>query len=458
MHKTLQLVLLSSCFIYSGVQAENLIDVFKQAEQNNPSLKIANSERLAILEKKPQAQSQLNPQVSIGGDVTQALNQQNFFTGDTFENTSAGYNVSLSYALYRRAANIQIKQADSQISQSESNYTTAYQNLIENVAARYFDVLAGNDNVEYAVSTKTAIQRQLDQTTQRFDVGLIAITDVQEAQAGYDLAVADEILARNQRDNALEALREVTGYYYNELSGLKSEVSLASPDPANIEAWAKTALEHNPQLEAAKFSLEIARQEIERQRAAKKPTVDVVAQHGYRDTLRGDSNPMASYRTQNSVGVQLSYSLYQGGAIRSRIREAQQRYTQAMDQVEQVRRTVNRSAHNAYLNVLANISQTKALKQALVSTKTALDAIQTGFDVGTRTSVDVLNAQRDLFAAQRNYSRARYDYLLNTLRLKQAAGLIAVDDLAKINKLLVSTESVNENSDNTAEETAEENS
>lgn len=451
MHKTLQLVLLSSCFIYSSVQAENLVDVFKQAEQNNPSLKIADSERLATLEKKPQAQSQLNPQVNVGGDVTQAFNQQNFFTGDSFENTSAGYNVSLSYALYRRAANIQVKQAESQISQSEANYTTAYQNLIENVAARYFDVLAANDNVEYAVSTKTAIQRQLDQTTQRFDVGLIAITDVQEAQAGYDLAVADEILARNQRDNALEALREVTGHYYNELSGLKNEVDLASPDPANVEAWAKTALEHNPQLEAAQFSLEIARQEIERQRAAKKPTVDVVAQHAYRDTLRGDSNPMASYRTQNSVGVQLSYSLYQGGAIRSRIREAQQRYTQAMDQVEQTRRTVKRNTHNAYLNVLANISQVKALKQALVSTRTALDAIQTGFDVGTRTSVDVLNAQRDLFAAQRNYSRARYDYLLNTLRLKQAAGLIAMDDLAKINKLLVSTTNVKEAAEETKE-------
>jgi outer membrane protein len=436
MHKIIIFLWLIACFFYNPIQAETLLELYQLAVQNDPQLKIANQERLATLEKKSQARAPLLPQVTLGADATHNWRTEDWMTGNNQENTSVGYNVSLSYALYRRDLKIKLEQVDSQIQQAEATYESARQALMERLSSRYFAVLAANDNLKFAQSAKQAFKRQLDEAQQRFEVGLIAITDVEEAQAGYDLAVADEILAQNELDNAQEALREITGRYHQNLAALNEEAPLLGPDPTDIDAWTKTALEQNPEMLAAQYAVEEARQEIEKQRAANLPTIDLVGRHSYSDILRGDDNPPGTLTTNNSLGIELNYFLYEGGAIRSRIREAQRRKDQALDRLEQQRRAIQLQTRQAYFTLISNISRVKALKQALISTETALKAVQTGFELGTRTSVDVVNAQRDLLSAQRNYSSARYDYVLNTLRLKQAAGLISVDDLAGINNWL----------------------
>lgn len=436
MYRTLVFLLLIIIGFSNSIRAETLLEVYQLAEQNDPQLKIAHSEYLATLEKKHQAYAPLLPQVTLNATTTEKWQRDEGMFGGSRENTDYGYNVSLNYPLYRRNLRVQLTQVDSQIRQAQANFESAKQALMVRLADRYFAVLAANDNLKFAGSAKEAFQRQLDEAQQRFEVGLIAITDVQEAQAGYDLAVADEILAQNELDNAYEALREITGSYHKVLAALNEDTPLLGPDPIDLEVWTEYALTQNPQLLVAESAVETARQEIEKQRAANWPTVDLVGRHSYSDIWRGDESPFGNSTRANSVGIQLSYPLYEGGAIRSRIRESQQRYDQTQDQLEQQRRSVQLQTRQAFWGLLSNISRVKALKQALVSTETALKAIQTGFELGTRTSVDVVNGQRDLLRAQRNYSKARYDYVLNTLRLKQAAGLISIDDLTGINNWL----------------------
>ena len=429
-------LLLIACCFTGPVQAETLLELYQLAVENDPQLKIAHKDYLATLEKRPQARALLLPYLGLGANVTETWSNDEGMFGGSRENTSGGYNVSLSYPLYKRDLHVQVEQVDSQIKQVEANYESAKQALMERLATRYFGVLAANDNVKFAGSAKEAFQRQLDDAQQRFDVGLIAITDVQEAQAGYDLAVADEIQAQNGSDNAFEALREITGSYHSLLATLNEDAPLLGPDPKDIDSWTEYALENNPQILAAEYAIKTASQEIEKQRAGNWPTLELVGKHSYSDVFRGDDSPFGNRSRSNSIGLQLSYPLYEGGAIRARTREAKQRYYQGLDQKELQRRAVQSQTRQAFLSVLSNISRVKALKQALISTETALKAIQAGFELGTRTSVDVVNAQRDLLHAQRNYSNARYDYVLNTLRLKQASGIISVDDLGKINSWL----------------------
>ena len=429
------LLLIIYGFSYS-IQAETLLELYQLAQQNDPQLKMANQEYLATLEKRPQARASLLPQLTLGANATENWRTENWMSGNDRENTTLGYNVSLRYALYRRDLKIQLEQADSQIKQAELTYEAARQALMERLSTRYFEVLAAHDNLKFEQSAKQAFKRQLDEAQQRFEVGLIAITDVEEAQAGYDLAVANEILAQNERDNAQEALREITGTYHRALATLKEDTPLLAPEPADIDKWTEIALEQNPYMLAVQFALETARQEVKKQRAANWPTLDWVAQHSYNEVIRGNDNPSGTFANNNNIGIQLIYFLYDGGAIRSRTKEAQQRRVQALEQLEQQRRVTQSQTRQAYWNLQSNISRVKALKQALVSSETALKSIQTGFELGTRTSVDVVNAQRDLLRAQRNYSSARYDYVLNTLRLKQAAGLLSSDDLVGINHWL----------------------
>lgn len=424
---------LSSNFL----QAETLLELYKQAEAQNPDFRIANTTRLLALEKQPQARAALLPQVTVGATATENSLAKDWLSGNKVEKTNVGYNLSLSYSLYHRDREIALEQVDSQVKAAEAVYESARQTLMEQAATGYFAVLAGNDNLKWARGAKEAFQRQLDQAKQRFNVGLIAITDVQEAQAAFDLAVADEIKAQNDLDNAKEALREVTGSYHEALASLNEDAPLLGPDPPQIDAWTKMALQQNPQLLAANYDVETARQEIDKQRAAHLPTVDVVGRHSYSGTVRGDETP-GNMATDNSIGVQMNYVLYEGGAVNSRIREAQERYTQALDKVAQLRNTVQHQTHGAFLNLLSNISRIKALKQALVSTKTALEAVKTGFEVGTRTTVDVVNAERDLLKAQGAYSTSRYDYVLATIRLKQAVGNLTVEDLIALNDWLTS--------------------
>ncbi len=315
------------------VCAETLLELYELAEQHDPQLKIAKTERLITAERKPQTQAQLLPQVMLGANAVENLQTKNWLLEDRQENTAIGYNVSLSYALYRRDRQIALEQVDKQLLEVEANYENAKQTLMGRLATAYFKVLAGNDNLKFTQAAKEAFRRQLDQSQLRYQVGLIAVTDVQEAQAGYDSAVADEIQAQNELDIAQEALREITGSYHQVLAILKEDSPLLSPDPADIDVWTQIALERNPQLVATRHAVDVARQEIEKQRAAQLPTVDLVGNHRYSDTLRGEEQPFGDGNNlSNSIGIELNYILYEGGAIRSRVREAKQRHLQALDQ------------------------------------------------------------------------------------------------------------------------------
>lgn len=454
-----RLLFVSSALFSAAVQAESLLHIYQQAEQNNPQLKIANSERLISLEGRPLAESALSPVVVLQGSAMENYNTADFFGNDSNENTTLGYNLSMSMPLYDPDTKLAIDQADVAIQQAETNFETERQNLMMQVANAYFNILARQDDVRFTESTRTALARQLEQTQQRFEVGLIAITDVQEAQAGYDAAVADVIRTKNLVDNAREALREITGTYYQILSSLKGDAPLLRPDPTDIKKWSEMALASNTSIKATELAVELARQDIERARTGEMPTVDLAASHGYSHVLRGDSAQNASDgNTTNRIGVNVSYNLYTGGAVRAQIRIAQQQYTKAIDGLEQVRRSIETQVHNAYLSVISNISQVEALKQAVRSQETALEAIQTGFDVGTRTSVDVLNAQQNLLGALRDYSQARYNYVLATLQLKQAAGTLSTEDLMKVNGWLTTAAAAEEasNSESEAEDATQE--
>ncbi len=422
---------------FRPIQAETLIELYQLAAQNDPKLKIAYQELIAVREKKHLARAPLSPEVTLGANATENLQTDNWLIGNDRENTTIGYDVTLRYPLYRRQLNIALEQVDSEIKRTEAEYESARQELMARLASRYFDVLAANDNLKFTVAAKKAFKQQLDEALMRFQVGLLSITDVEEAKAAYDLTISDEILAQNEIDNALEALREVTGRYHKVLATLKEKTPLLAPNPADVNKWTVTALQQNPQVLATQYSIETARQEIEKQRAANLPTIDLVAQHRYSDIFRGDDNLPGTFTTNNSVGIQLNYFIFEGGRIRSRTKIAQIRRIQAIDKLEEQRRATQLQTRQAYWGLLSNISRVTALKQALISSETALKATQQGFEVGTRTSVDVVKSQRDLLRAQSDYSRVRYNYVLSTILLKQAAGSLSEEDLVAINKWLL---------------------
>ncbi len=417
--------------------ASDLSEVYRLSVQNDPQYKAAQAANRAAQEARPQARSGLLPSVNLGASTD--WNEQTGTNGNRNYNTH-GWTLSISQPVFRYDRWMQLSQADSRINQADAELAFAGQDLIIRVATRYFDVLSAADNLEYARNSKTAIGQQRRQSQQRFEVGLIAITDVEEARARYDLAVADEIAAENQLANAREALREVSGEYHGSLSALSAEVPLVSPEPNNIDRWTETALNQNLQLLASRYAVESAGDEIKVRQAGHYPTLDLVGSHEYtssgpRPFSLGGTIPGSQSHT-NTIGLQLNVPLYSGGLVSSRTEEARHLYDQAVDNMEVARRSTQRQTRESFLGVLAAISKVKALKQALTSTQTALEATEAGFQVGTRTSVDVVVAQQEMYKARRDYKAAKYAYILNTLQLKQAAGTVAEDDLTQVNAWL----------------------
>lgn len=419
-----------------GAYATNLLEAYHMAETSDPVYKQSVASYNATLEAKPQARAQLLPSISLSANT--ASNDQNISTtgiggsGEIGFN-SHGYSLDLTQPVFQYDLFLALKQADSQILQARAELNFALQDLIIRVAERYFDVLAAIDNLEFAKGEKVSLNRALEQAKQRFDVGLTAITDVQEAQAGYDRSLANEILAENAIDNTREALREVTGEYLTMLSPLGKDVPLVSPQPDVIEDWTKTSQEQNLNVIAAKYRLESARQETKIQQAGHLPTLDLFASKGF-DSSGGRFGGTDIHST--AVGLELNVPIFEGGMVNSKTRQAQQLYTQAFEYLEQQYRSAQRQTRESYLGVISGISQVKALQQSVVSSESALKATEAGFEVGTRTAVDVVASQRVLLQAQRDYARARYDYILNSLKLKQAAGTLTPEDLQEINNWL----------------------
>ncbi|MBT8446046.1 MAG: TolC family outer membrane protein [Gammaproteobacteria bacterium] len=420
--------------------ADDLATILELALQSDPIYQQAESAALAVAEGVPQARAAAwLPVIRITGGasrVDQEVEVDAAFafgqTGGT-DFTRKNWNISATQPIYRYDRFVALKQASKSVQQANFQLQAAQQDLLVRVAERYLESLASQDNLEFARAEKESLKRQLEQAQQRFEVGLIAITDVQEAQAGYDRAVADEILAENALDNSFEALREVTGQYHSDLARLGESIQLKNPEPNDIEVWTATALKQNMRLAAEQIAAEIAHDEIRRQYAGHLPTIDLVGSTGVSDTggRFGDSST-----DESEIGVQFTMPIFEGFAVKSRTEEARYRHAESIQRVEQERRFAYRESREAFLGVNARISSVKALKQAVVSAQTAVDSTTAGFEVGTRTAVDVVASERGLFQAKRNYARSRYDYILEILRLKQAAGTLSPEDLMITNSWL----------------------
>ena len=416
------------------VFADDLLSVYQSALANDPQFRAAQSEYKAQLDSKSQSSSQLYPSISLSANYTDNDEKIENSSTTRYKYTSKGYNLSLVQPLYRQANFVGLSQANALVAQAQATLDSAKQDLILRVATRYFAVLAAEDDLSFAMAERTAIQQQLVQTQQRYKVGLIAITDVQEAQARFDQAVARAIVAENAVAISRESLREITAADVGQLAPLSNTHPLLSPNPADINQWVSKALSQNSLLTAAKASVEVAREEVSKQRAGHFPSLDLVANHSYGNYGGGQFGKRDV--EDNTVSLQLNVPLFQGGLVSSLTRAASFRLQEAKEKLEQQTRATEKQTRNSYLSVIANISQVTALKQALASSQVALKATQAGFEVGTRTAVDVLDSQRGRYLALRDYAQVRYNYVLETLRLKQAAGTLSEMDIQQLNPWL----------------------
>lgn len=435
MSRTIAIALIVYAVILPGrAQAADLLDIYSLAETSDPTYLETRANYRATLETKPQARAELLPQVGLGANIFE--NRQDIISDSgsgTVDFRSEGFSLDLRQPLFSVPEYMQYQQSDSIIKQADAEVLAARQDLTIRVVEAYFNVLAAEDNLQFAEAEKRSLEQQLEQAEQRFEVGLTAITNIQEAQAGYDRAVAQVIEAENGVDNAREALREITGEFVVHLDGLSSEIPLVEPNPADIDLWTSQALEQNFNITAAEYALETSNKEIQVQKAGHLPTLDLVASRNFEKSggFFGDREI-----TTDAIGLELNLPLFSGGAVTSRTREARELYDANLQRLHFAQRSAQSQTRQAYLGVISGISRIKALEQAVVSSETALEATNAGFDVGTRTAVDVVAAERALSDARRNLARTRYDYIVNSLRLKQAAGILSDQDLALVNRWL----------------------
>ncbi|MGB5722532.1 MAG: TolC family outer membrane protein, partial [Woeseiaceae bacterium] len=417
------LVLVAAFALPGAAQAASLLEIYQQALQSDPQIHEAEARRLAALEAKPQARGAYLPQVSLGADWTRSE-----FDGTSVEIDSDGsigsltsssesearrWQFTLRQSLFRWDQIVGLRRADKLVARAEAVREAAQQDLIVRVAQRYFDVLAAEDRLTSIHANRTAIARQLEQAKQRFEVGLIAITAVQESQAAYDNSVADEISAKRSLATGREFLREITGEYVPALSAPGDDFPLITPDPNDETSWVNLSMNQNLNLVASRLDERLARDEISFRRNGHYPTIELVANSGESDTEadRSFNNspfiPADSDGSSDSIAIQFSLPLCAGGATSSRVREAVYLHRAAREQLQRVTRETERQARDAYLGVISERSRVKALQQAVSSSRTALEATEAGFEVGTRTIVDVLDSQFSLYAAITNYYQSR---------------------------------------------------
>lgn len=448
-------------FAASAVSAADLLAVYQDALVNDPQIRRADALRKASREARPQAWSSLLPQVTGSGTWTRgetnstqpspqndpATGQIQLFPRQTeLKPDTRRWSLDLRQNLFSWANWATLRAANSQVAQAEADYQAAQQDLMQRVAQRYFGVLSAQDNLEAQQAAQEAFSRQLDQANKRFEVGLIAITDVQDAKAARDQATAAVIAAKRALATAEEQLREVTGQKYDKLAKPGADMPLKSPVPADEQQWVDISLDQNLALISSRLAADIARENVRVAFGGHLPTIDLVAtrdhQEGHGTAQFSPALPHIPFPTENNektYGLQISVPIFSGGLTQSRVREQQYRWIAAKELVTTNSRATERAARDAYLGVISEMARVEALRQALESSQTALQATEAGYEVGTRTSVDVLDARRLLVQAQTNYAQSRYDYLLNVISLRLAAGNLDKATLDQLNALLTVT-------------------
>ena len=430
----------------SPLKAQNLSETLTLALQNNPSLHQAQARLSAVAETKEQSIARLLPTVY----ATSASSREYFHnakarTHNDFRGSDINqeywnntFNVNLTQPLFRWEYWVELSQSDNEIARSEAIYQSELQDLMARTTESYFNVLAAQDALAFVRAEKQAITQQLEQAKRQFEAGFVAQTDVYEAQAAVDQAITSEIEAVNQLDNQKDLLREIIGKNEVRLNALGEKLPLLKPVPADMEAWNQLAQSNNLSIISAFNQTEVARKAIELQKSGHLPNLDLVAAYGVSDNsssfgFRGDAK---------SVGVQLNVPLFEGGMVNSKTRQAAFEYEAAKDNLDANRLAVERQVNYAYRGLITSISRVESLNSAILSAKKALEANEIGFEAGTRTMVDVLVTQKNLFRAKRDFSRTRYDYLIYSIKLKQASSDLTQNDIEQINRLLV-TESFN---------------
>jgi outer membrane protein len=452
-------VTLMACLLAGHASfAADLLAVYQRALQNDPQLREAEANRLAALESKPQALAALLPQLT--GSAL-ASKERDTGPSNLIENvTVAGgptvieafpfdgrtvthehkYGVDLKQNIFRWENWVALQRADSQVAQAEADYQAAQQDLISRVAQRYFDVLASQDDLDAQEGALASVTRQLEQAEQRYEVGLIAVTDVQEARASHDSSAAAVIAAKRQVASAQEFLREITGDLFDTLARPIEPLELDNPDPISEDRWVDMALQQNLSLVSSRLAADIARDNVSTARGGHFPSLDLVAS-GYKvntdaNSVNADGTPYGSStldQSQRSIGIQLTFPLYSGGMVSSQVRQAVYQHRAAKERVERVARQTEHDARDAYLGVISEISRVKALRRAVESNTTSLNATEAGYEAGTRTAVDVLESRRQWIQAKTDYARSRYDYMMNVLKLQQAAGILSEQSLNRLN-------------------------
>lgn len=435
--------------------AEDLIQVYDMARASDPQLAAADAQRLSARENVVQSRALLLPslvgQATVTDNDTDSSSTRAFLNPDgtvgfgtslfTQDTRQRVYRAQLDQSVfdYSRWTRLRGSKAFSQ--QYEATYEAALDALFVRVAQVYFDALTAQTNLEAAEAERTAVGRQLEQANQRFEVGLTAITDVHEAQARFDNSRANVIIARDALNDAYYAVEEITGQPVQTLAALADSIPLAAPEPPDQDAWVKVAEEQNPTLASRRFQVAASEADISTARAGHLPSLGFQAVETRSDTWgdafsNGNPQPPGSSFDDTAIGLVLNVPIFEGGATQSRVRQAVHNRDVSSDLLEQDRRLVVRQTRNAFRNVVAGISLIEARRAALVSAQSALEATQAGFEVGTRTIVDVLLSQQQLFVAQQDYARVRHNFLVENLRLKQTAGVIEVGDLQAVNALL----------------------
>ncbi|RRV09451.1 channel protein TolC [Pseudomonas sp. v388] len=421
-----------------------LVSVYQQAVDNNADLAAARADYQARKEGVPQARSGLLPNLSAGAQTNNtrvSIDQPRA----TISRSGTVYQATLSQPIFRADRWFQLQAAEAVNEQAALELSATEQNLILQSAQSYFAVLRAQDNLASTKAEEAAFRRQLDQANERFNVGLSDKTDVLQAQASHDTSRANRIIAQRQVDDAFQALVTLTNREYNSIEGIVHTLPVLAPTPNDAKAWVDTAARQNLNLLASNYAVDAAQETVRQRKAGHAPTVDAVATYQRGDNDAMDfSNP--NYTGQNysgdveqrTIGVQLNIPLYSGGLTSSQVREAYARLNQSEQRRESLRRQVVEDTRNLHRAVNTDVEQVQARKQSIISNQSALEATEIGYQVGTRNIVDVLDAQRQLYASVRDYNNTRYDYIIDNLRLKQAAGTLNPGDLQDLARYLKS--------------------
>jgi len=438
---------LAGIFSINSVHAaQNLLDIYQLALSNDPTLASARSGNLAAQEKTEQGKALYRPNVSFNSNASHTEGNVKFIgappvfgTGGDLSYETFGYGLNVSQPIFRKQNIVQYQQSKIQVSQADKQLILAQQDLILRTAQAYFDVLLAQDKINLINAQKSAIARQLEQAQANFEAGTATITDTNEAQARFDLTSAQEIATNNELAIKKRALQAIIGQQPQTLVTVSNQIRTALPEPAELEKWVEISEQNNIGLSIQQQSLELANSEVDLQNAGHLPTLDAVG--NFNDTRAGGSvNGFGSDAQTATIGLQLQIPIYQGGAVSSKVREAVANKQKAQDDLEVARRKTDLDTQQAYLNLESNIAQVKAYEQALTSSQSQLDSTGLGYEIGIRTSVDVLNAQQQFYSAQRDLLQSRYSYLLSVLKLKSVSGLLNETDLEATNQQLVNKE------------------